>query len=166
MGIAIAFLLGAGWLVMAMQGAAPLVTFQTLVYWACFLLICAVHELSRRTDKAAKETNVLRRQIEYAQDEIRRLQSDVRELQESQRPAARPSMPSPVKSVPKVASGAAAQSPASASGPRAAVAEAPASFQIPEVIWGPALLALIFLLTKLWPEIGPWIENVLQGPAR
>ncbi|MHC2561441.1 hypothetical protein ACVIVD_003435 [Bradyrhizobium liaoningense] len=151
---------------MAVLGEAPLATFQNLVYWACFLLICAVHELSKRTDKAAVETNVLRRQIEHAQEEICRLQSDLRELQDAQRPTLRPAMPSPVKSVPRVASGATAQSPASASGPHAAAAEAPASFKISEVVWGPTLLALIFLLTKLWPEIGSWIENVLQSPAR
>lgn len=57
MGIGIAFLLGAGWLAMLVLGEAPLATFQNLVYWACFLLICAVHELSRRTDKTAVETN-------------------------------------------------------------------------------------------------------------
>ncbi|WLB62581.1 hypothetical protein QIH96_39845 [Bradyrhizobium japonicum] len=150
---------------MAVQDAAPFVMFQSLAYWACFLLICAVHELSKRTDKAAKETNVLRRQIEYAQDEIRRLQSDLRDLQGAQRTTP-PAVASPVKSVPWVASGATAQTPSSASGPRAAAAEAPASFKISEVVWGPALLALIFLLTKFWPAIGPWIENVLQGRAR
>lgn len=158
MGIGIAFLLGAGWLVMSVQGAAPLVTFQNLVYWACFLLICAVHELSKRTDKAAKETNVLRRQIEYAQGEIRSLQSALRELQGSPRH----SVPSPVNSVPS----AAAQSSGSVSVPRAAAAAAPPSWMSSELVWGPALLALIFLLTKFWPEIGPWIENLLQGPAR
>lgn len=161
MGIGIAFLLGAGRLAMAVLGEAPLATFQNLVYWACFLLICAVHELSKRTDKTAVETNALRGEIEGARGEIRRLQADLRELQGSQRATPRLAVPSPMNSVPSVVSGASAL----ASVPRAA-ALAETTSKTFEALWGPVLLALIFLLIKFWPEVGALVQNVLQGPVR
>lgn len=86
MGIGIVFLLGAGWLAMAVLGEAKLTIFQNLVYWACFLFICAVHELSRRTDASSKEAKELRSALNAAQQEIRGLQADVRKLRDTPSP--------------------------------------------------------------------------------
>lgn len=70
-----------------------------------------------------------------------------------------------MNSVPSVVSGASAQSSALVSVPRAA-AVAETTSKTFEALWGPALLALIFLLIKFWPEVGALVQNVLQGPPR
>jgi hypothetical protein len=158
-GIGIAFCLVPGWILLEVLGYSKAEIFQNLVYWACFLLICAVHALSKRTDKAALETNALRGEIEDARGEIRRLQSDLRELQGSQHNAARLSSWSPVKSVPGVALAAIAAPRSTASGPREAAVKTASPTRSFEALWGPALLALFFLLIKFWPEVGALVKR-------
>ena len=166
MGIGI-FCLIPGWILLEVLGYSKTEIFQNLVYWACFLLICAVHELSKRTEKEATETKALRVEIAEARNEIQRLQADLREFRSAERVSLRPSQPSPMRSVPSVASDAVAQLPKSSSVPRDAVEVRPPSegFSL-EVVWGPALLALIFLLIKFWHEVGAWVQSVLHGAAR
>lgn len=86
MGIGIAFLLGPGWFALEVLGEAKPTIFQNLVYWACFLLICAVHELSKRRAASSKEAGELRSALNAAQQEIRGLQADVRKLRDTPSP--------------------------------------------------------------------------------
>jgi hypothetical protein len=80
-GIGILFLLIPGWLVLAFLGYSKVEIFQNLVYWACVLLIGAVHALSKREAEATKEAKALREGLAGARDEIRDMQADLRALQ-------------------------------------------------------------------------------------
>ncbi|MHC2401410.1 ABC-type phosphate transport system ATPase subunit [Bradyrhizobium barranii subsp. barranii] len=147
MGIAIAFLLGAGCLGLTALGEPPLTIFQNLVYWACFLLICAVHALSRRAEKAEAEAEVFRA-------DIRRLQSDMRGLQGS----ARVSLVAAVSAAPAP--------PASLPLPPASTVETAATSKVPDGVWALALPVIFFLLHRFWPEISAWLPAFFRDPPR
>ena len=72
MGGVLLFFLVAGCLGMAVTGSSREEIYRTAVYWACILLIGAVHVLSRRANEAEKETRALRGEIDGIRDEIRR----------------------------------------------------------------------------------------------
>lgn len=75
MGIGIVVLLAGGWFGLELLGYSKSEVFQNLIYWACFLLLCAVHELSKRANKASEETQALRAEIDGARAELRSLQA-------------------------------------------------------------------------------------------
>jgi hypothetical protein len=151
-GIGIAFLLGALWLVAAVAGVPNSTIIQELPFWACVLLIFAVHELSRRTEKAGAEALVLHAQIEGAQDEIRHLQTDLRALRGDPRPPLRAPVAPPAQSCPPPAT------------PKTVV-KASSSSNLIGALFMLTFFVIVVLLnfgSQIYSSVPPWVQQQLR----